>query len=216
MSAYTDAVRDFEADNATMMMTHADYVEHAKIQAARLLEIYKQAHDDVRPINDAAKALGCKPHQLKHLVNKGAVWSCRVKVRSKRNGRYYSVYAVDVDECRKVRAAEAAVVRKPKPPRVFEQPPAGLVTLGTIAREMAVYENTLAKWARSGQLAAEKYVAIAPSGHYVRQWHARRDEVIALFRAKRAGRFGKSLRRVRTVPVTPLIRELWGMEDEEE
>ena len=76
--------------------------------------------------------------------------------------------------------------------------------------------NTMARWICAGQLAGAKYVVIHPGGRSGWEWHVDRDEAIALFRAKRAGSHGNNMRRVRTVPVTPFVCELWGMGEEEE
>jgi len=213
MSAKSDAIRDFEAD-ARPVMTHAECVELAKIQRVRLLARYKETHCDVRPANDVAKVLGCKAWQLKRLAVKGEVWEGRGKVRSPRNGRVYSVPTFDVDECR--RALDAGVTHATKARREFEKPPAGIVPLSSIQDEIAMNANTMARWICAGQLAGAKYVVIHPGGRSGWEWHVNRDEAIALFKAKRAGSHGNNMRRIRTVPVTPLIRELWGMEDEEE
>jgi len=213
MSAYTDAIRDFEADSRPAM-THTDCVERAKIQRVRLLARYKETHCDVRPANDVAKVLGCQPWQLKRLGAKGAVWEGRGKVRSPRNGRVYSVPTFDVDECR--RALAAGVTHATKVRREFEKPPAGVVPLSSIQDEIAMNANTMARWICAGQLAGKKYVVIHPGGRSGWEWYVDRDETIALFRAKRAGNHGNNMRRVRTVPATPFVCELWGMEDAEE
>jgi len=213
MSAYTDAIHDFEADSRPAM-THTDCVERAKIQRVRFLARYKKAHCDVRPANDVAKILGCQPWQLKRLAVKGAVWEGRGKVRSPRNGRVYSVPTFDVDECR--RALDARVTHATKACREFEKPPAGIVPLSSIQDEIAMNANTMARWICAGQLAGAKYVVIHPGGRSGWEWHVDRDEAIALFRAKRAGSHGNNMRRLRTVPVTALIRELWGMGGVEE
>lgn len=71
--------------------------------------------------------------------------------------------------------------------------------------------NTLFVWVKREEVKAKKYISETRKGRNALQWHADRNEAQALLIKKLACRYGKPLRRILSVPVTPLIAELWGL-----
>lgn len=213
MSAKTDVLHDIANDNRACnwaMMSRDEQRDILDAQRAAFLTRYKETLCDVRPIRAVAKMLERTWWQIRNIVVAGKVWSGRANVRSERNNRSYSVITVDVDEVRRYYAAQ--VERAPREQKVFEKPPAGMVTISDLCREFAALPNSLTKWARDKEMPGKKYVVHGARSGW--QWYVYRADALALLKKKLVGRHGKNMRRDTSVPVTPLIRELWGMEEE--
>lgn len=210
MSAKADVLHDIANDERACnwaMMSRDEQRDVLDAQLAAFTTRHKETHCDIQPIRAAAKILKRTWWQIRALVVAGKVWAGRANMHSERNNRSYSVIIVDVAEVRRYYAAQ--VERAPREQKVFEKPPAGMVTISALCREFAALPNSLTKWTRDGQLDGKKYVVHGNRSGW--QWHVYRDEALALFKKKLAGRHGKNMRRDTSVPVTVLIRELWGL-----
>lgn len=203
--AKTDALHDFQVENA---LTPEQCREKAKDQCAVFYARYRDKNPAVMSITEAAKEIGCPRHIISAMAQAGHTWS--VLAQFKQGNRAYKARIVNVDKCREVLNKRAR--RSPKAPKEkSERPPANMIKISVLAKQIAMNPNTLFVWVKRKEVKAAKYISETRKGRNALQWHADRNEVIALFRTKRACPYGKPLRRILSTPVTPLIARLWGL-----
>jgi hypothetical protein len=209
MSARLDAIRDMQ-DAGLFVPSLEDIKAKAKKQACRLLSLWKQRNRNVTTIRLCAEQLGIGDWQIRRLVRENLIWSALECFTSKTNRRYRA-RIVDVDEVKRAwREVQEQDAKRQEAAPKCEQPPTDLVPIRQMRRELGVGENTLGQWIRRGDLPAQR-ITVHASRRNGPQWFVDRNVAIAVFKQKRAARHGKNMRRDETVPITPLIRELWGI-----
>lgn len=160
-------------------------------------------------ISECAKLLGVPRYVVRVIVEGEKV--AAHKEKREINGSVRLVWVVNPDTVR-AELAKPKRVSKNKKMANFETPPAHLMRTAEIARMTAINPNSILSWVRSGDIAGRQYVVKTGKRHGW-QWFAELDAVIALFKTKRAGRYRNTFVRNASIPVTPLIRELWEMDD---
>lgn len=205
MCAKTDAFHDIRVENA---LTPEQCREKAKDQCAVFYARYRDSNPAVMSITEAAEEIGCPRHIISAMASAGHTWSTFALFKTDR--RAYKAKIVNVDRCREV--LRARHIRSPRAPKeIAELPPANMIRISVLAKEMAMNPNTLFVWVKRKEIKAKKYISETRKGRNALQWHADRNEAHALLITKLACRYGKPLRRILSTPVTPLIAELWGL-----
>jgi hypothetical protein len=193
----------------------------AKSQAARLLSIVRKRaaksaalDDGMISITDAAKEIGVPRYRIATLADTGKV-QAPFRWFTKR-GRTYKARVVDVDACRVALEKKETWKRKrrerAKKRGNFEKPPPGVTALRDVSRATAINHNTLLAWVHKRELISKKYVTHRPGIRCGWEWYVVLDDVIALFKKKRAERSRNNFKRVESLQVTPAIRELWEID----
>jgi len=216
MNAQTTALLDFCRDVNTARVA-PEIRDLAREQTRRLIGIVKERTRASRIVTckEAAKRLGVKYHIVQTLARSNHVWHDLRTIYSKRSKQNYRTTVVDIDEVRAfLEQRERERTRQKARQAPVEQPPADWVSIASLHVLTAININSLRNWCRAGDFTARKYLDKRRDGRAFWNWYIDPDSAVEIVATKIQERKerGGNLTRITRIPVTPLIRQIWRLE----